>query len=726
MTYKVIGRKNLVLFMVALLILLYLTRTVIPFFKFPFLVIYLYAGLYIISVYRTEILKAFKLLISNYLPAILLLLYIVAACFFSNKIYIPVVKDILNAIILISFTIILKIIISDSTEFKKFYNYFLDLILIFAILISLNGIYSYLYSSTYADLYNSMYTNIIKLAADPNFALVPVFFGMILILRLMNNDIPLRRILLYSLVMLIFVLDIFVSGSKRGAILLLLILFILVIIQIRIHFINNLNLRLLARNSRYFLLILIFAVGVVIFIISGTSVYFKNSLLTGIGIKNVAHTKNLIADTIFRYIHFLDKDLNSQYIYSMLWNPVFDPKDPEAWWGNGNYRIARNLTGRNVEIVPSGSKGYLLDSTCLGFSSEVHSYYFLPVKEESVNTGDSIVASVYCYVSDEFDGDAAALRAEGAVKGNPDEYYDLTDKGCWQKLILPLGCRMGDIKIYLYINKAYVKDFSRLKGYVVFAYPEISRITSTDLSKVQSEIKKPALYPGSGASFIRILESGGSGFMNYPAILQKASFLSYVYYISGKQDITYIDTDPVRRWISGIFSEDTCYYGYKADLSVGDVSNDFGEDRLARWKFAARIFFREYNLLQKTVGGGFNFMNWYGFYFLGDKKTNDWPHNPFLSVLLYSGLIGLILYLIFFLKAVNYCLKYRKEYPALLLFFLIVFYFSFFSGSSPFDPPVMGFFFLLPFFIDYIHNTVKKNSQGASNKDEANSYNRIE
>ena len=35
--------------------------------------------------------------------------------------------------------------------------------------------------------------------------------------------------------------------------------------------------------------------------------------------------------------------------------------------------------------------------------------------------------------------------------------------------------------------------------------------------------------------------------------------------------------------------------------------------------------------------------------------------------------------------------------------FLITFFFSFFSGSSPFDPPIMGFFILLPFFIHSIH-----------------------
>ena len=45
------------------------------------------------------------------------------------------------------------------------------------------------------------------------------------------------------------------------------------------------------------------------------------------------------------------------------------------------------------------------------------------------------------------------------------------------------------------------------------------------------------------------------------------------------------------------------------------------------------------------MGGGFNFLSWYGYYFLKDKTKSDWPHNPFISILLYSGIIGLILYI---------------------------------------------------------------------------------
>jgi hypothetical protein len=43
----------------------------------------------------------------------------------------------------------------------------------------------------------------------------------------------------------------------------------------------------------------------------------------------------------------------------------------------------------------------------------------------------------------------------------------------------------------------------------------------------------------------------------------------------------------------------------------------------------------------------------------------------------------------------------------LAIFFLITFFFSFFSAGSPFDPPIMGFFVILPFFIHSINKKIK-------------------
>jgi O-antigen ligase len=151
--------------------------------------------------------------------------------------------------------------------------------------------------------------------------------------------------------------------------------------------------------------------------------------------------------------------------------------------------------------------------------------------------------------------------------------------------------------------------------------------------------------------------------------------------------------------------EDTTYFPPKKLMTANTLSNNLSSSRTERWKFGWEIYSKEYNLLQKLTGNGFNFMNWYGYYFLKDKTKSDWPHNPFLAVLLYSGVVGLLLYLLLLYKVFNYYIKYIREYHVFFIFFLITFFFSFFSGSSPFDPPIMGFFILLPFFMHNIRKT---------------------
>jgi len=172
------------------------------------------------------------------------------------------------------------------------------------------------------------------------------------------------------------------------------------------------------------------------------------------------------------------------------------------------------------------------------------------------------------------------------------------------------------------------------------------------------------------------------------------------------------DQDPIRVLASRFISEDTTYYPYKANIVLDTISNSFIGDRVSRWEFAFKIFSKEYNWKQKLLGGGFNFLNWYGYYFDKNKTRSDYPHNPFLSVLLYSGIIGLIFYLILMYKVFYYYIKYFKEYKILAIFFIITFFFSFFSAGNPFDPPIMGFLVILPFFIHSVHEREKRNSKG--------------
>jgi hypothetical protein len=134
------------------------------------------------------------------------------------------------------------------------------------------------------------------------------------------------------------------------------------------------------------------------------------------------------------------------------------------------------------------------------------------------------------------------------------------------------------------------------------------------------------------------------------------------------------------------------------------------ESRISRWNYAFELWKERYAMRNKLMGHGFDFIEWYGAKFNPNSvdKAYDWPHNPFISVLLYSGVLGLIAYLWLLFKTVHLYLKYKKEYGIFFTGFLLTFFFSFFSGSSPFDPPIMGFFILFPFFIKTINRKDNK------------------
>jgi hypothetical protein len=126
-------------------------------------------------------------------------------------------------------------------------------------------------------------------------------------------------------------------------------------------------------------------------------------------------------------------------------------------------------------------------------------------------------------------------------------------------------------------------------------------------------------------------------------------------------------------------------------------------DRSSRWVYAIDLWKTKYKWQNRLFGHGFDYLEWYGEKFMNDSKKYDWPHNPLISVLLYSGVLGLAAYLWLLYKTIYLYLRYIKKYSVFFIAFLLTYFFSFFSGSSPFDPPVMGFFMLLPFILHSIN-----------------------
>jgi len=614
-------------------------------------------------------------------------------------------------IILISVFFILNLVLTGRKGLSFFVSNLVYLIVIFAVGIALLELLNLLAVFPYFDISHNI-KNIVNSKSLPeevdyNFALLPIFFGIISILILLRKkDLRLQKVF-YHLILGIFSLGIILSGSRRGLILFLLLIAILIIAKSISLFRTNNLFDKKGLNSGPFIFLVAGIISLMSLFLFKTSFEFKTKTLKNLGSKNIVLAKYNIAKNVYRYSSAINRNISFSEIF---WIIAFDPRDPDSGWGDRIHKTVFPLTGENVEIVPQNAKGYLMDSTCIGsyYSSiDLCESYTMGV-DIKVNEGDKCKASVYCYVSDSADINSAGYGvgslciSQQMVSGKISSSYNLEKKGIWQKLEVEFSCKKGEVPIYLSFWKKGVKDFSKLNGYVIFAYPVYKKIDKKEkLLSYTSE----KFHHYKDKTWIKDLDdivlrkySSGSGKYNYTGLFNFGMLT-----LTSSESLQ-VDGDPIRESVAKLISEDTTYFPYKSKISLDTISSQFLGDRALRWEFALKIVAHEYNWKQKLFGGGFNFLNWYGYYFLKDKTKSDWPHNPFLSILLYSGIIGLIIYCFFIYKIFQYYILYRREYPLFFIFFLITFFFTFFSGGSPFDPPIMGFFSILPFFIHSIHN----------------------
>jgi hypothetical protein len=284
-----------------------------------------------------------------------------------------------------------------------------------------------------------------------------------------------------------------------------------------------------------------------------------------------------------------------------------------------------------------------------------------------VQKGDRVMSDVYSYVSPDYNGDIVMLMTADARQN---QIYNLSNKGKWQKLSLIIEGNNAKIPVYMYFAKYGVTNFESLQGHVIFAHPTY-----------------------------RILHLNKSDKVN----LSSYGRASHRYFSAGIFEFNdfFIQTEKGKS--SQATSKETSDSMNFHQIYVRDV---FAGPRLDHWRFGWFKFKNQYTIGQKVFGDGFNYMSNYGEEFYGNSKRLDWPHNPFISILLYAGIVGLIAYLWLLLRTVQLYWLYHKKYWPLFICFIIAFFFSFFSGNNPFDPPIIGFFVILPFFI---HAIYKKN-----------------
>lgn len=600
-----------------------------------------------------------------------------------------------------------------------------------------------------------------------------------------------------QVLLFLFIFSAMLTTSRRGLIVSLFIISAIFMLWLLSFLKKNETLKIFRANVNFLLTILIVVFGFLFITISCKGVYKEKEKGR---LSKIVVNKNEINEFISKSFSFVIPELKRQSIDSTLWGNYFDPFNPQSGWARANYELVNEIQGKDSNIVPKGALGAKISKGIDYYCKKNDAYYYSILCRKNVEGNKRYLGSVYCYVSNDFNGDDVYLSYEKEGKHIKYSHYNLLRKGHWQKLQYSVLYTNAGVTSSIYVKKRNVKDFSTLEGFVVFAYPEFKEIdfdpnlpeswNDKDFIKISNIEGSDAPYKSVGIKIDSSLcfitndgirydfllwygdgryvrkgnvsldcyaspeFNGGDIFIkSYGGVIfkGKSSYdksklgkwqrLSVKFESDSTNEPIEIDFFLVKNNVHNLdglkgyiilsnpsfdIEKDTNIIPIKPSLKLDKkgsnnlsinndavvlkpifaktMSNDhFIEPRIDRWRYALYVFRYDYKWWQKLIGGGFDYTKKFAKEF-NSKNDYDYPHNPFLSVLLYSGIVGLIFYVWFFIKSMYLYYKYRKEYWVLGVAYVITYFFAFFSSNSPFEPGFLGVLSFLPFIIHYVYS----------------------
>ncbi len=175
---------------------------------------------------------------------------------------------------------------------------------------------------------------------------------------------------------------------------------------------------------------------------------------------------------------------------------TFDPKNPDTYC-NSPFTRVDSLPGLIPSFIPAGTIGYQLDKTAkCEYNSDLNFCYTQSTLFNlSLNEDEYVNATVYCYVSKDFNGDEVKISTAGS-NTNSISVYNLSQKGHWQKLSFKYDTSEFASSIYLSIVKQNAFNYNELTGYAIFAYPQIEIRKKNDLRRPQYDPFSRAIVYG--------------------------------------------------------------------------------------------------------------------------------------------------------------------------------------------------------------------------------------
>ncbi|MCX6273400.1 MAG: O-antigen ligase family protein [Bacteroidetes bacterium] len=143
------------------------------------------------------------------------------------------------------------------------------------------------------------------------------------------------------------------------------------------------------------------------------------------------------------------------------------------------------------------------------------------------------------------------------------------------------------------------------------------------------------------------------------------------------------------------------YFVSKELLDFEKQKKTLYDQRREKWAYSIELF-NAFPRTQKIWGEGFHYLKQFEEKFQKEEKVQDYPHNYLLSALLYSGLLGMVVFVIYLILCGLLYLKHIKKISVLFWIFLITQVFAFTSGNSIFTEKLSCFLLVVPFLIEKV------------------------
>lgn len=207
--------------------------------------------------------------------------------------------------------------------------------------------------------------------------------------------------------------------------------------------------------------------------ISGISLFFFLFVLLYYDKKEESVSLISKVNYIIYTFSFVVLSLSIYLIFNTVRNSNFNPENPKTFASGPFTQVKyKDLPGVLPPELSETTAGYMLDKRSYFdiWENNLYSFTLIPSPKHSEN--DSIYASVFCYVSADFNGDWVKISANGTNPRNA-SYYNLEKKAKWQKLEISPKVNNENVPIYLYFSKHETNQKDSIKGSVIFAYPYI-------------------------------------------------------------------------------------------------------------------------------------------------------------------------------------------------------------------------------------------------------------